>query len=80
MASSNMRVAATRLPKERLAQLDRLASRRRVTRSTLVRDAIEHLLGEGEEPLTREERDALDQRREYAALVRKVFSRRHRRR
>jgi predicted DNA-binding protein len=76
VASSNMHVAATRLPKERLAQLDRLASRRGATRGALIREAIERLLADGEEPLSPEEVEALATRAQLACLMERAFGRR----
>jgi predicted DNA-binding protein len=61
--SKSLQNATTKLPLERLAQLDRLAARRNSTRSRLVREAIEMMLDSSEEPLSSEDRAAIESRR-----------------
>ena len=65
-------VAAAKMPKERLAQLDRLAARRGVTRSWLLREAAERLLEESDERLTPDEQSELEQRRRNAEGSRRL--------
>lgn len=65
-------VAATKLPKERLAQLDRLARRRRVSRSSLIREMIEQLVEEADEPLTQTEQAEVERRRRETDAVRRL--------
>ncbi len=61
--SKSLQNATTKLPLERLAQLDRLAARRNSTRSRLLREAIEMMLDSSEEPLSSEDRAAIESRR-----------------
>lgn len=65
-------VAATKLPKERLAQLDRVARRRRVTRSSLIREMIEQLVEDADEPLTPIEQAEVERRRRETEAARRL--------
>lgn len=65
----SLRAVTAKIPVERLAQLDRLAKRRRTTRARVVREVLEHALDSGEEPLTEAEQSALAERAR-AAYVR----------
>lgn len=65
-------VAAAKLPRERLAQLDRLAQKRGLTRSMLMREAIEAKLAEGDEPLTEAEARELERRQRNTEAMRRL--------
>lgn len=67
-----MGVAAAKLPKERLAQLDRLAEKRGLTRSSLMREAIEEMLAAGDEALTAAEAQELARRQRNTEAERRL--------
>ncbi len=60
------------MPIERLAQLDRLAEQRGVTRSRLVREAIDGLLDDSSIEPTPDETAALERRRQEDHVQRRV--------
>jgi predicted DNA-binding protein len=70
--SNNFSAVTTKLPRERAAQLDRLATRRGQTRSALVRAAVETLLDDSEEPIAAGDLAAVRKRRENAEAVREL--------